>query len=359
MAVREPYPPLEPRRSGWLDTSDGHEIWFEDCGALHGLPVVFLHGGPGSGCKPLHRQFFDPARYRIVLLDQRGCGRSRPLGEVRANSTRHLIDDLELLRTTLGIERWVVFGGSWGATLGLCYAAAHPARVLALVLRGSFLARPSDLDWFFRDGASRLFPQAWERLRSAVTPAERSELLAALYRRVFGPDPAERNRAVQAWLDWGSCVALANLPVPPVSEPAVELAAQAGSSLAPGAETAQPEERRPVAATVTRVPDPAIEGLAQARLLGSTRIELHYAAARYFVADVPVLARAAHCPRVPTFIVHGERDFTCTPEAALALHAVLPWAELELLPGTGHLASEPRMTAALIAITDRLPGLLA
>jgi proline iminopeptidase len=327
--MREPYPPLEPRRSGWLDVGAGHELWFEDCGVPHGLPVVFLHGGPGSGCKPGHRQFFDPARYRIVLLDQRGCGRSRPLGRVQANTTPLLVQDLELLRATLGIERWVVFGGSWGATLALCYGAAFPERVLGFVLRGSFLARPRDLDWYFRDGASRLFPRAWQRLTAAVPPEERALLLSALYRRVFGPDAGERDRAVTAWNDWGSTVALANL--------------------APGPSPVAP---------APAVPAPA-DPEAAARVLASTRIELHYAAARYFLADDPVLARAARCPRVPTFILHGERDCTCTPEAALALHAAMPWAVLEWLPETGHLASEPRMTDALIGVTDRLPALLA
>jgi proline iminopeptidase len=322
--MRELYPPLEARRSGWIDTGDGHEVWFEDCGAIDGLPVVFLHGGPGSGCKPSHRQFFDPARYRIVLLDQRGCGRSRPLGRVAANSTERLVDDLEALRRALAIERWVVFGGSWGATLALCYASEHASRVLAMVLRGSFLARSSDIDWFFRDGASRLFPEAWMRLRDSVPAGERGELFAALYGRVFSDDTSERDAAVRSWSQWGSTVALSNMPPVPG-------AAKAGD----------------------------VEPLATSHLVASTRIEFHYAAARYFLSADPALSRAARCPRVPTFIIHGERDFTCVPESAFSLHAAMPWARLTLLPETGHLASEPRMTDALVRVMDEIPLLLA
>jgi proline iminopeptidase len=315
------HPALEPRRAGWLAVDAGHEIWFEDCGALDGLPVVFLHGGPGSGCRSYHRQFFDPTRYRIILFDQRGAGRSRPLGRLEGNDTWALVRDIELLRQSLGIERWVVFGGSWGATLALCYAAKHPERVLAQVLRGSFLARPEDLDWFFVHGASRMLPDAWQALRESVAGPERDQLFAALYRRVFSADLATAMPAAEAWSRWGAAVATSNMP---------------------------PE----VAATPARTTGPEV-------LLATSRIELHYAVARYFLADSPVLGMAAAWPRVPSFIVHGLRDLTCVPEAAHALHQAMPWAERLMVRDAGHMASEPAMIDALVDIMNQLPERLA
>ena len=316
------YPPLEPRRSGWLAVGEGHEVWFEDCGNPEGLPVVFLHGGPGSGCRSYHRQFFDPLRYRILLLDQRGAGRSRPLGAVLGNHTDALVADLETLRLAMQVERWVVFGGSWGATLALCYASQHPERTLALVLRGSFLARQCDLDWFFVNGAKQMLPDAWAALKQAFPGIADPDLFAEIYRRVFEWDQtpraeARRLAAAQAWNDWGGAVATASVPPVSTSPPA-------------------------------RIPDTAT-------LLATSRIELHYAAARYFLVDQPLLSRISTCPRVPTTIVHGQRDLTCMPSAALTLHQALPWAERIMVREAGHIASEPAMVDALVGIMNQLP----
>lgn len=313
------YPEIEPRQAGLLDVGDGHHIHFEDCGAEAGIPVVFLHGGPGSGCKAYHRRFFDPARYRIVLFDQRGAGRSQPRGRLEANSTQALVGDMERLRAHLGIERWVLFGGSWGATLAMVYAQHHPERVLARVLRGSFLARPRDLEWFLEDGASRLFPEHWARLVESVPEAERRDLVAAFHRRVVQGSEAERRSAALAWSHWAGKVVTWTLP-----------AAQ-------------------------QTPDSAPEDdAAWARLLADTGIEVHYAVNRYFLQPDQILRHAGAGPEVPTTIIHGRRDLTCTFESGWLLHRAIPGSRLVTLPESGHLANEPAMIDALVQATDEL-----
>lgn len=309
--MRALYPLVEARDSGWLDVGDGHQIHFEDAGPHDGLPVVFLHGGPGSGCKPSHRQFFDPARYRSVLFDQRGCGLSRPFGCCEANTTRHLVADIERLREHLGIPAWVVFAGSWGVALGLAYAERHPERVLGMVLRGSFLARPVDLSWFLADGAARMLPRAWAEFNAALgTP---QSLVDEMHRRVFGVDHALALEAARAWGRWSTEV--------------VTFSMEQGDS----------------------EPEPPAEVL-----IGKTRLEIHYARHRYFLQPDELLVNASALPRVPVTIIHGQRDLTCTPEAGWALHRAVPGSTLEILRTAGHLSGEPLMTDALVRAADTM-----
>lgn len=309
--MRTLYPLIEARTRDWLDVGDGHQICFEDAGPIDGVPVVFLHGGPGSGCKPSHRQFFDPARYRSVLFDQRGAGLSRPFAGCDANTTQHLVADIERLREHLNIPAWVVFAGSWGVALGLAYAQAHPSRVLGMVLRGSFLARQCDLEWFLADGAGRMLPRAWADFSAAfVSP---SSIIEELHRRVFGPDSHAALAAARAWGRWSGevvCFSMDQGDTDP--EPPVDI------------------------------------------LLGKARLEMHYAKHRYFLRENELLTQAHLLPRVPMHIVHGQRDLTCTPAASWALHQAVPGSTLEILRTAGHLSGEPLMTDALLRAADRM-----
>lgn len=309
--MRTPYPLIPARTRDWLEVGDGHRLCYEDAGPLDGLPVVFLHGGPGSGCKPSHRTFFEPTRYRSVLFDQRGAGLSTPFAGCDQNTTRHLVADIECLREHLGIAAWVVFAGSWGVALALAYAQAHPARVLGMVLRGSFLARQRDLDWFLGDGAARLLPRAWAELNAALDHPDC--IVSEVHRRVFGTDDAEALAAARAWGRWSGEV--------------VSYSLERGDG----------------------DPEPPA-----AQLIGKTRLEMHYARHRYFLEPDELLARAPLLPRVPTAIVHGQRDLTCAPEASWALHQAIPGSTLEILRTAGHLSGEPLMTDALLREADRM-----
>ena len=315
--MRVLYPEIAPFRTHTLDTGSLHRLHVEEAGAPDGIPVLFLHGGPGSGCNENHRRYFDPARYRIVLFDQRGCNRSTPRGQVAENTTAHLLDDIERIRVHLGIDRWVIFGGSWGATLGLLYAQRHPDRTLGLILRGVFLARQSDLDWFARDGANRIFPDHWAEFVRAVPETERGDLVAALHARVHGPDPEAKQKAARAWSNWATRVTTWLFP-------------QAGA-----------EQEDP------------------GRMLDQAAIETHYAQHRYFIAENQILANVDRLPDVPTRIIHGRRDLTCTLEASWTLHRALPRSELVIVNESGHLASEPAIMDALITATDELASRIA
>ena len=300
------YPPLEPYQAGWLDVGDDHCIYFEQCGQREGLPVVFLHGGPGSGCSPRHRQLFDPARYRVILFDQRGCGRSLPRGELQANTSDHLVADIEHLRQHLGIERWLVVGGSWGAGLALAYAAAYPASCLGLVLRGVFLGRPSDVDWFFQQ-AYQLLPDAWAMLAQQAPASARGDLLQWLSKGLRGDQPQvalERARAWQAW------------------------------------EVALSERQRSTAQRELIAGDAAA-------LLDKYRLQSHYLVNGCFWGDVSLLARARSLASVPTAILHGRLDWICRPQAAWELHHSLPDSRLQWLDSCGHSPFEPAMAQAL------------
>ncbi|MFO8003957.1 prolyl aminopeptidase [Thioalkalivibrio sp.] len=311
------YPPIEPRRTGHLDVGDGHRLYWEEGGNPAGLPAVFLHGGPGSGCEPWHRRFFDPARYRIVLFDQRGSGRSTPHAGLEANTTEHLVADIERLRTSLDVERWVVFGGSWGSTLGLAYAEAHPERVLGLVLRGIFLCRRRDIQWFYQSGADRLFPEAWAEYRAAIPETEHDDMVRAFHRRLTDPDRAVREAAARAWSVWEgrtSCL-------------------------------------RPNPGVLAHFADPAVA-------VSLARIECHYFVHDCFMAPDQLLREAGRIAGIPGFIVHGRYDVVCPVEQALALHQAWPRAELQIVPDAGHSAAEPGITRHLVAATDALAAQL-
>ena len=312
--MRELYPEIGASKSYRLKVDQVHTLYVEEAGNPLGIPVIFLHGGPGSGCKENHRRYFNPKIYRVVLFDQRGCHRSTPAGETRNNSTPELLQDIERIRERLGIDQWMVFGGSWGATLGLLYAQSHPSRVLALVLRGTFLARQKDLDWFGKEGASMIFPDYWQEFTEIIPEGERHDLVSAYHSRVHGADRKLRQAASLAWSKWAGRIVTYLLP---------------GSS---GQYT--PED---VDKTVCEV-----------------LIETHYAKNRYFIPENRILDNVAGLPAVPTRIIHGRRDLTCTLDASWSLHQALPEAELVVVKEGGHLAGEPVMVDALVTATDEM-----
>ncbi|WP_434041678.1 MULTISPECIES: prolyl aminopeptidase [Sorangium] len=307
------YPEIEPYRAGRLRVSEVHEIYFEESGNPRGKPVIFVHGGPGGGTEPRQRRFFDPAAYRIVLFDQRGCGKSTPYACLEENTTWHLVADMEALREHLGIERWQVFGGSWGSTLSLAYAERHPARVTELVLRGIFLLRKQELDWFYQRGASALFPDAWEEYLTFIPEAERGDLLTAYHRRLTGPDPEVQHRAARAWSVWeGRTSCLFTNP---------ELVAKtAGDDFA----------------------------------LAFARIECHYFMNKgFFTTETQLLDDVHRIRHIPTIIVQGRYDVVCPAESAWALHRAFPEAALRIVADAGHSAMEPGILHELVEATDR------
>lgn len=312
------YPPLAPFAVHTLAVGDGHKLHAEECGNPQGLPVLFLHGGPGSGCKPHHRTFFHPERYRIVLLDQRGAGRSSPQGGLNANTTRHLLDDLEILRRHLHIERWLLCGGSWGATLALLYAQKHPESVLGLILRGTFLARAGDLDWFLAGGAARIYPEAWQHLLDFVPKPERHNPIRYFHGQLVGADQLAQRRAARAWLQWGGQVTL-------------------GKDFDPA---------------------PLDKHLPQEQL-HKAQIELHYASQGYFLADNQILDGCRAIAHLPACIIHGRHDWVCPAEAAYTLHRALPNSALSILPDAGHIAEGDAMLDALVDAADRMADRLA
>ncbi len=309
------YPALEPLRGGALDVGDGHRLYWEECGNPAGVPVVFLHGGPGAGASPVHRQFFDPGHYRIVVFDQRGAGRSAPLGGLEANTTPHLVADIERLRKHLGVERWIVFGGSWGSTLALAYAENHPERALALVLRGIFLGRPSEIDWFLH-GIRNVFPEPWREFAEFIPPGERGDLLAAYHRRLVDPDPAVHLPAARRWSVYeGSC-----------------------STLAPN---------------LALVADFATDRVA----LGLARIEAHYFVNRLFLPDDFLLANVGRIRHVPAVIVQGRYDAVCPAVTADDLHRAWPEAEYHVVADAGHSAFEPGIRSRLVGAMEKFKSI--
>ena len=316
--MRQLYPPCEPAVKEHLDVGGGHEVYIEQCGEPSGIPVVFLHGGPGSGCKSDHRRFFDPARYNIVLIDQRGAGRSRPFGGVDNNDTWALLDDMERVRERFEIDAWVLFGGSWGASLALAYAEKLPARVLGMVLRGTFLARQCDIDWFVNEGASHFLPREWRAFAERIGSADDRAMIDVLHDGVFSPDPALVERTARAWEAWSGAVVMFSIDHP---------GANANGDLSAA--------------------------------IAKTRIEMHYAKHHYFLDENQLLNEAHRLPRVPTTIVHGARDLTCTADAAWAIHTAIPGSTLEILRTAGHLSSESPMTDALIRASDAMAKALA
>ncbi|MBQ0725591.1 MAG: prolyl aminopeptidase [Cycloclasticus sp.] len=305
------YPAIEPFATARLATGDGHEVYVEQVGNPNGIPVIFLHGGPGSSCKDHHRCFFNPKKYHVILMDQRGAGRSWPLGELKNNTTQHLLADMEMIREKLGIEKWLLFGGSWGATLALLYAQAYPACSLGLIIRGTFLARKADADWFLKDGANRLYPEAWARFIAAIPPPQHTELVAAYHQRLCSPDASVRQQAGREWDRWGGAVVLGDM------FNADELAGE--------------------------VPESAI---AQAR------IETHYALQQYFIEENQIITKAALLASLPCTIIHGRLDYMCPLESSYSLAQLLPQAKLVVLPKATHLAAGDEMINALVSAAD-------
>jgi proline iminopeptidase len=304
------YPPLEPYRSGRLQVDEIHALYWEACGNPQGIPVVFLHGGPGAGISPRSRRFFDPERYHIILFDQRGSGLSTPLGETRRNTTALLIDDIERLRILLGVQRWLVFGGSWGSTLALAYAQAHPARALGLVLRGVWLASAAEIDWWLH-GVRMFFPREWEAFAGHLPEAERADLLGAYSRRLQSSDPSVYLPAARAWSRYeGSCLQL---------RPTPDIANAFGSD-----EVA----------------------------LGVGRLEALYFRERAWLAPDQLLQGVAEIGHLPCFIAHGRYDVICPVRYAHALADAWPGAVLRVVADAGHSGYEPGIAAELVGATD-------
>jgi proline iminopeptidase len=304
------YPPLEPFDSGILELEAPHRMYYEQSGNPRGVPVVFLHGGPGAGSSAVHRQFFDPAFYRVIVHDQRGAGRSTPLGCLDQNTTPNLIQDMERLRQHLGVDRWLVFGGSWGSTLGIAYGEHHPERCLGLVLRGIFLCRPSEIDWFLY-GLRAIFPEAWRTFSGFIPEAERGDLLSAYHKRLVDPDPAVHMPAARVWSVYeGSCSTL--LPNPSL------------------------------------VADFASDRVA----LGLARIEAHYFRHGIFLPPGFLLDNAPRLKPVPGVIVQGRYDIVCPTVSADDLHVAWPEAEYTVVPDAGHSAFEPGIRSRLVQATE-------
>lgn len=311
--MRTMYPEIEPYATHNLAVDDRHTLYVEECGNPNGLPVIFLHGGPGAGLSPYHRRFFDPQRYRIVLFDQRGAGRSTPFADLTDNTTWHLVADIEKIREHLEIERWVVFGGSWGSTLALAYAQTHPERALGLVLRGIFLARPAEVRWYYEEGgASWILPEKWQRFASAIPAEERHDMLDAYWRRLTSDDEAIRRAAAQAWGAWeGGGITLEESP-----------------------------------ATEASFAAPAVA-------LSLARIEAHYFRHGAFLEPSQLLRDVEKCRHIPAVIVHGRYDIICPAKSACDLAEAWPEAELHIVLA-GHAASEPAIVDRLVEATDRM-----
>jgi proline iminopeptidase len=310
--MRPLYSPLEPYHSEYLAVSDRHRIYVEQAGNPEGKPVVFLHGGPGGGINPIYRQFFDPQRWRVVLFDQRGCGKSQPHADLEDNTTWALVADIERIRTHLGLERWAVFGGSWGSTLALAYAQTHPDRCTALILRGIFTLRQREIQWFYQEGASYLYPDAWEQYLAPIPPEEHHDLVTAYHRRLTGDKPDERLAASRAWAAWE-------------------------------------------ASTSKLVQDPNLlqHFSADAFALAFARIECHYFVNRgFFPSDDYLLSQVHRIRHIPGVIVQGRYDIVCPPITAWELHRAWPEAKFVMVQEAGHSALEPGITSALVTATD-------
>ena len=309
---RDLFPPIEPYRTGRLRVDSRHTMYWEESGNPRGVPALFLHGGPGAGATPVHRRFFDPSYWRIVIYDQRGGGRSSPLADVTDNSPAHLVADIELLRRELGVESWLVFGGSWGSTLALLYAEAHPERCLGLIMRGIFLARPAEIDWFLY-GLAAIFPEAWRAFSGFIPESERDDLLGAYHRRLTDPDPRVHMPAARAWsLYEGAC-----------------------STLLPNPET--------------------IAAFGEDRLaLGLARIEAHFFTHYLLAGDDDLVSRVARIRHLPAAIVQGRYDMVCPIRSADELARAWPEANYVVVPDAGHSAMEPGIREQLVLATERL-----
>ncbi len=312
---RSLYPPIEPFKTGTLDTGEGHTLYWELCGNPQGKPAVFLHGGPGSGCTADHRRLFDPARYCVLLFDQRGCGRSAPHASLEANTTWHLVADIERLRKLLGVDRWLVFGGSWGSALALAYAETHPQAVSSLVVRGIFTIRQAELHWYYQEGASWLFPDLWEAYLAPIPLEERGDLMAAYRKRLVGADPVAQLAAAKAWSLWEG-------------------------------------------QTIRLLPDTAnaAKHAADHFALAFARIENHFFVHAGWLEEGQLIRDAHKLAGIPGAIIQGRYDVATPAKTAWDLHRAWPDAEFHLVDDAGHAFNEPGILAQLLAATDRFAG---
>jgi proline iminopeptidase len=313
--LRQLYPPIEPYETGMLDVGDGHRIRYERVGTPGARPAVFLHGGPGGGISPEHRRLFDPARYDLMLFDQRGCGQSLPHAGLEANTTWHLVADIERLRELAGVDRWLVFGGSWGSTLALAYAQKHPERVSELVLRGIYTVTRAELRWYYQFGVSEMFPDKWEKFQAPIPEAERGDMIAAYRKRLTGDDPVARIEAARAWSVWEG-------------------------------------------ETITLLPSQALADTHADDhfALAFARLENHYFVHDAWLEEGQLLRDAHRLHGIPGVIVHGRYDMPCPARHAWALHRAWPAAEFHLVEGAGHAYSEPGILDRLVRATDGFAG---
>lgn len=307
------YPKIKPYQVQRLKVDDIHELYIEESGSLDGIPVVFIHGGPGAGVVDCHRRFFDPEKYRIILFDQRGAGQSTPHAELKNNTTQHLVADMELIREHLGIKKWMLFGGSWGSTLSLVYAQTHPDRVLGMVLRGIFLCRPEEIQWFYQQGCSKIFPDAWQDFIEPIPAEERNDMVAAYYKRLTSEDDIVRSRAAKAWSTWEGRT----------------------STLKPNKDVVNSFGNLHTAVSLAR-------------------IECHYFMNNSFLEPNQILNNAASIKDIPAMIIQGRYDVVCPMQSAWDLYQALPLAELDIIPDAGHSAMEPGIIDALVKATDKM-----
>ena len=316
-SMQDIYPPLEPFHTEHLKASPLHEIYVEQCGNPEGQPVLFLHGGPGAGCDAKHRQFFDPDHYRIILFDQRGCGRSKPHAELEENTTWDLVHDIELIRKHLGIRSWIVFGGSWGSTLALCYAIKHAARIRGLILRGIFLCSKWEIQWFYQEGASNLFPELWETFLEPIPVEKRGDMVKAYHELLTHPSEAIKLKAAKAWSKWEG-----------------------------GTSKLLPDEKMVTAFDEAK------------HALEFARIENHYFTHNIFVeSDTYILDNIAKIRSIPCVIVHGRYDVVCPVRNAWELHKRWPEAQLHIIPDAGHSVWEKGILEKIMEATEAFKGL--
>ena len=306
------YPEINPHLTFFLETGDQHKVYVEVSGNPKGIPVVFLHGGPCSGTKPDHRRFFNPEHYQIILFDQRGCGQSLPFGELENNTTQDLIDDMERIRKQLRVDKWLVFGGSWGGTLALLYAQQYHDKVLGLVIRGVFLARLQDMAWFVELGANRIYPEQWQQLIQCVPPEDRNLIVQSLWRAINSEDKALRQQVATNWQSWNGQLAMGQ---------------------------------------AFQLPDQ--QSLLSEEMVSQVRMEIHYAVNHYFIQDNQILSNSRLLETLPVIIIHGRFDLVCPLEAGFSLHKALPESEFIVLPNAGHIAQHEEMIDALVSATDR------
>ena len=306
------FPPVEPYANHLFQFDSIHKVYVEECGNRLGFPVIFLHGGPASGCRPEHRRFFDPKKYRVILFDQRGAGRSTPKGEIIANTTQELLRDMERIREKLAIDRWLVFGGSWGATLALLYAQTHLERVCGLIIRGVFLARQRDLEWYLSKGLNRIYPEQWHRLTHSVPKDERNDLIAAFQRRLKGSDELAQRRVAREWEAWGRQVSMGTLFSASESE------------------------------------------VSASDLVAQVKVEIHFAVNSYFLSENQIVEGCTKIRGIPIMLLHGRYDLVCPVESAYTLHQALPASILQILPNSGHIARGEEMIDALVRATNAM-----